>query len=105
MNIFSTRLQELMALRHVTQRQLAAMVDVTEAAMSRYVKGERMPRMNTVANIATALQTTSDYLLGRDTEHDAEFDFTTVKRLIARNASSMTADQKTELINALFATE
>lgn len=63
MNVFSTRLQELMALRHVTQRQLAAMVDVTEAAMSRYVKGERMPRMNTVANIATALQTTSDYLL------------------------------------------
>ena len=38
MNVFSTRLQELMALRHVTQRQLAAMVDVTEAAMSRYVK-------------------------------------------------------------------
>ena len=58
MNVFSTRLQELMVLRHVTQRQLAAMVDVTEAAMSRYVKGERMPRMNTVANIATALQNT-----------------------------------------------
>ena len=56
MNVFSTRLQELMVLRHVTQRQLAAMVDVTEAAMSRYVKGERMPRMNTVANIATGIR-------------------------------------------------
>ena len=73
--------------------------------MSRYVKGERMPRMNTVANIATALQTTSDFLLGRDMVHDAEFDFTQMKRILARNASSMTAEQKTELVNALFAKE
>lgn len=105
MSIFCERLQELMALHHITQRQLAAMVDVTEASMSRYVKGERMPRMNTVANIATALQTTSDFLLGRDMEHDAEFDFTRMKRILARNASSMTAEQKTELINALFTKE
>lgn len=105
MNDFSTRMQEMMTLRHINQRQLASMVDVTEAAMSRYVKGERTPRMNTVANIATVLQTTSDYLLGRDTEHDATFDFTQVKRIIARNASSMSAEQKTELINALFAKE
>ena len=69
------------------------------------LKGERMPRMNTVANIATALQTTSDFLLGRDTEHDAEFDFAQMKRILARNASSMTAEQKTELIHALFAKE
>ena len=105
MSIFCEMLQELMAIRHISQRQLATMVNVTEASMSRYVKGERMPRMNTVANIATALQTTSDFLLGRDMEHDAEFNFTQVKRILARNASNMTAEQKTELINALFAKE
>lgn len=105
MSIFCERLQELMAIRHISQRQLATMVNVTEASMSRYVKGKRMPRMNTVANIATALQTTSDFLLGRDMEHDAEFNFTQVKRILARNASNMTAEQKTELINALFAKE
>lgn len=105
MSIFCDRLQELMALHHISQRQLATLVDVTEASMSRYVKGERMPRMNTVANIATALHTTSDYLLGRDEDHDAKFDFTAVRRIIARNASNMTAEQKTELINTLFAKE
>lgn len=105
MSIFSERLQELMTVHHITQRQLASMVEVTEASMSRYVKGEREPRMNVVANIATALQTTLDYLLGRDVEHEATFDFTNVKRIIARSASSMTAEQKTELINALFAKE
>ena len=105
MRVFYERLQELMKLHHITQRQLAAMVGVTEASMSRYVKGERMPRMNTVANIATALHTTSDFLLGRDMEHDEEFDFAQMSRILARNASNMTAEQKTELINALFAKE
>lgn len=105
MSDFSTRLQELMIVRKMSQRQLAQMVNVTEAAMSRYVKGERVPRMNVVASIATALHTTSDYLLGRDTEHDAEFDFTQVRRIVARHASHMSEEQKAELIKALFAKE
>ncbi len=105
MSEFSERLQSLMRQRNVTQRQLADRINVTEASMSRYVKGERMPRMNTVADMATALHTTSDFLLGRDTEHDESFDFTQVKRILARHASSLTAEEKNELINALFAKE
>ena len=55
-----------------------------------------------LANIATALHTTSDYLLG--IEHD-EYDFPRVKRLIARNASAMTDQERRALISALFGEE
>ena len=105
MESFSERLQQLMTVNHITQRQLAEMVGVTEPAMSRYVRGERTPHAKTIANIATALHTTSDYLLGRDTEHDVDYDFTQIRRIIARNASVLTVEQKTELIKALFGEE
>ena len=105
MSEFSVRLQSLMRQRNVTQRQFAERINVTEASMSRYVNGERMPRMNTVADMATALHTTSDFLLGRDIEHDESIDFTQIKRILARLASSLTAEEKNELISALFAKE
>lgn len=102
---FSVRLRSLMKQRGITQRQLAERINVTEASMSRYVKGERKPRLNTVADMATALHTTSDYLLGRDSVHDEAFDFVQVRRMLARHASELTAEEKNELINALFAKE
>lgn len=70
--------------------------------MSRYISGDREPKPETLANIATALHTTSDYLLG--IEHD-EFDYPRVRRIIARNASAMTDEEKRALINALFGEE
>ena len=105
MSEFSVRLQSLMRQCNVTQRQFAERINVTEASMSRYVNGERMPRMNTVADMAMALHTTSDFLLGRDIEHDESIDFTQIKRILARLASSLTAEEKNELISALFAKE
>ena len=55
-----------------------------------------------IANIATALHTTSDYLLGIEPD---EFDFPRVQRMIARNASVLSAQEKKELISALFGEE
>lgn len=86
----------------MTQRELAHRVGVTEAVMSRYISGDREPKPEMLANIATALGVTSDYLLG--IEYD-EFDQPRIRRLIARNASSMTDSEKKELINALFGEE
>lgn len=105
MSEFSVRLRSLMKQRGITQRRLAERINVTEASMSRYVKGERKPRLNAVADMATALHTTSDYLLGRDSVHDETFDFVQVRRMLARHASELTAEEKNELINALFAKE
>lgn len=83
----------------ISQKELASIVGVTEAVISRYISGERDPKPEMVANIATALHTTSDYLLGIE---NGDFDYPRVRRIIARNASSMTESEKKELINALF---
>ncbi|MBQ7907408.1 MAG: helix-turn-helix domain-containing protein [Clostridia bacterium] len=93
------RIAEMLSKRGITQKELASTIGVTEAVISRYVSGERDPKPETIANIATALRTTSDYLLGIENE---EFDHTRIRRIIARNASKMTQQEKKDLIDALF---
>lgn len=97
-----SRILEILQTRGITQKELAGRVGVTEAVMSRYISGDREPKPNTLANIATALHTTSDFLLGIECD---EFDQPRICRMIARNASSMTAKEKRELIIALFGEE
>ncbi len=93
------RITEALRKANCTQKELAERIGVTETVMSRYISGDREPRPETIANIATALRTTSDYLLGIENE---EFSHSRVRRLLARNASKMTDKEKKELIDALF---
>ena len=67
-NNLGGRIADLLKKSGLTQRELANKVGVTEASMSRYISGGRIPKGPTIANIANALHTTSDYLLG--TEED-----------------------------------
>lgn len=94
-----SRIAETLQKRGMTQKQLAARIGVTEAVISRYVSGDREPKPEVLANIATALHTTSDFLLGIESE---EFSHPRIRRMIARNATMMTEQEKRELINALF---
>lgn len=103
MSLFATRLSFLLKKCNMTQTELSNRIGVTKATMSRYLSEDRIPSGEIIANIATALHTTSDYLLGRET--DDQFDFHRVERIIARNASKMTIQQKKELINALLGDE
>ena len=96
------RIAEALRKANFTQKELAEKIGVTETVMSRYISGDRDPKPETIANIATALHTTSDYLLGIENE---EFSHPQVRRLIARNASKMTEKEKKELIDALFGEE
>lgn len=84
----------------LSQKQLAELANVTEVSMSRYISGERDPSIETLANIATALHTTTDFLLGK--ESDKEFEFRNVKTLLARSAKQLTNKQKREIIVALL---
>lgn len=76
------KIAEILLKRGMTQKELAERINVTGAAMSRYVSGDREPKPDVLANIATALSTTSDYLLGIE---NGEFSFPGIKRMIARN--------------------
>lgn len=96
------RITEALKKQGITQRELATRIDMTEAVVSRYISGEREPKPDILANIATALNTTSDYLLGIE---NGEFNFPSVKRIIARNSGKLTEQEKRELINAIFGEE
>lgn len=96
------RITEALKNRGMTQKELANRIGMTEAVISRYISGDREPKPNVLANIATALHTTSDFLLGIECE---EFDHPRIRRLIARNASSMSDEEKRDLVNALFGEE
>lgn len=98
-NNLGERMLELMKQQGRTQKQIAELVDVTEATMSRYVRGERIPNADVLADIATALHTTTDYLLGKAPVESRLNDAFT---LVARNASRLTDEQKQAILTALF---
>ena len=100
-NKMGTRITELLQERGKTQRELAAMVGVTETVMSRYISGYREPKPETLANIATALRTTSDDLLGIEKKDD-EFDAAKITRILSRNAKNLSNQEKKDLINAIL---
>lgn len=82
----------------MSQKELAEATGLTESAVSRYVKGERVPRGINLMKIANALSITVDQLLADDNTKD---DIDVVKNLIARNASKMSDKDRLELINLL----
>lgn len=96
---FGERLLTLLQKQGITQKELADWINVTEATLSRYVSGDREPKAETLANIATALHTTSDFLLGIEKD---DFDFPKIERLLARSSEKMSDKEKKALITALF---
>lgn len=93
------RILELMKKSDFTQKELATMVGVTDAAISRYINNEREPKVEVVANLATALDTTTDYLIYGTSSTE---DFAEIYRLVARSTSNMTADEKMKLMKVLL---
>lgn len=67
MNI-GARILTLLKQNGMTQRELANQIGVTETSISRYISGARMPKANIVVYMADALNTTTDYILGRTEE-------------------------------------
>ena len=81
MSTFSERLVKLMTLKSLTQKGLATKANITEAAISYYVKGVRTPSGDILARMAEALSTTTDYLLGRTEDPNALPESKTLKYL------------------------
>lgn len=96
------RIEKVLENSNISQRELASRIGVDESIISRIINGERVPKSDVLANIATALHTTSDYLLGIENDN---FDIGKEARLLARNSSMMSDADKKILINALFEEE
>lgn len=63
-DIFIKRLVELMEEKNINQLELSKLVGTTNVTISRYISGQRKPRLEIIAKIAEVLGTSIDYLLG-----------------------------------------
>lgn len=100
MNNIGERVSTLMRHEKLTQKELAIMAGVTESTLSRYINNERQPKAEILANIATALNTTSDYLVNGKSEDSV--DYADVYRFVARGKNVMTAEEKMKLMRLLL---
>ena len=98
----TNRITGLLSEQKMTQKELAKAAELTESAVSHYIKGDRVPRGVNLVKIAKALNTTTDYLLMDDGDGDMESDLKIAKTLIARNSSKMTKEEKMELVELLL---
>lgn len=78
-DIFNTRLREARDLRGLSQAQLAAKAKLPPASVSHFESGPRKPSFENLKALASALDVTTDYLLGRSDRPDASAE--TVDRL------------------------
>lgn len=96
-SIIGRRLAALLAEKGMSQKQLAEATSLTPAAVSRYVSGAREPRAITIAAMAKALGVTPVDITGDEEARQ----MSDAIRLIARNASGLSEEQRAELIAAL----
>lgn len=95
---FTDIIVELMKQEGLSQKDLAEKINVTEASMSRYIKGERIPRIDVLVKLANVFNVSIEYLQGlKEVE-----DFNEIKRIVARNSKNMTDEQKMELAKMLL---
>lgn len=62
--IFIKRLIGLMEEKDMTQCELANLIGTTNVTISRYITGDRKPRIEIIAKIAEVFNVSIDYLLG-----------------------------------------
>ena len=94
-------IKEILEQKGISQKELAVSAGVTEAAMSHYIKGDRIPRGANLLNIAKALGTTTNILLGEPEVDDISYE--QINTLVARKAKDFTKEQKKALINLILA--
>ena len=70
MSNFKDILKKELAEQNILGKELANICDVTEGSVSKWLKGESVPRQNKLEIIADYLHVSTDYLLGRTIEEN-----------------------------------
>ena len=96
--IFARRVKDLMKKNRFSQKKLCELGGITEAAFSRYMTSNRLPKTEILANIANILHTTSDYLLG----NDANYGYDQLEILLASSKDNLSLNQKKRLVEILM---
>jgi len=93
------RLRRLMVENNLSQKELAKKAGLTEATLSRYLSGTRIPHSEIIGRLASILNTTSDYLLGIEKEPPKAY--IELSTLIQERKKELTGEEKMRLITLL----
>jgi len=94
---FEERLRMIMNEQGLSQKELAIKSNITEASMSKYLSGERTPRVDVIINLSRALEITTDELL-LDVDNNEAVSFIQAKTVLARGMGNMSDEEKAKLI-------
>ncbi|HDR4881571.1 helix-turn-helix domain-containing protein [Bacillus cereus] len=78
MKTFGNILRDLRKEKKITQKELALTLKLSESTIGMYERNERQPDYDTLNNIASYFEVTTDFLLGRKNNHEVrteEFTF------------------------------
>ena len=94
------KIQELLDEKHLSRKEFSDRTGITEAALSRYITGQREPKSVTLSIIARELEVSMDELLGTPCDNAGKLE--DAIRLVARSASNISPEEKKRLIDALI---
>lgn len=95
--MFKNNIKDILVKNNVSQRELAKKIGITEASISRYVNGSRMPKVTTCIKIAEALGCEpNDLYTHISTEYDS-----IISELESVHASMIGTDVSSEYFKGL----
>lgn len=97
--MWKERVKQLMEDKQINQKELSRLSGITEASVSRYLKGDRTPRIDIITNFARVFGVDVDYLIGDEFPNMKAFD--TISNAIARSGNDLTDEEKEKLIALL----
>lgn len=102
---FGEKLENTLKEQGMTQKELAQKANITESAVSHYVKGDREPRGTTLGVIAGVLGVTAGFLLGAGVASASsdrnQQTFDELRNAVKNNKNALSQSQKFELIKLL----
>lgn len=94
------KILELMKKEGISQRELSRKIEINESALSRYLSGERTPRIDILTKLARYFNVSVEELLD-DNDNSYSSDFIEIRTLVARNASNLSNEEISNLITLL----
>ncbi len=100
---FEDKVKELMTSSGMNQKELSKKSGVSEASLSRYLSGTLKPRIDVISNIAHVFGLDASVLIEDDDNLKKELDsYDETITVVTRNRKKLTAEQKAEIVKALF---
>jgi transcriptional regulator with XRE-family HTH domain len=88
------RILNLLEEQEISQKEFANSLNIAPTTLNGYIKNKRQPDFELVKNIASALNVSTDYLLGYDSE---ELNLTEKELTLLMKIRKLTADQQNML--------